>query len=721
MPTKNQLEQIIEKAYRLEKDRAAEESERGRRQLADASALFGFTPQGWFLNFAAVTSFLYVLTAEQDYARQAKESLFYYRDWLKDLPDHAASLRPEYESGIPPLEPVFQPLVFIPAVQRIRSTLSENELAEIAQMLEDTFTPVWRFPEWGGHNRAMLRAAGLALAAQTFPEYPMARRWANLADELAEESWGRWSIEDAMLYQPHWLRALIRYAEARRRGAELRDFLQPKFYLKAVTQLISPLGILPDFGDSHWLMHSHWEWMACLEWGARSYADPSMKWAAQRIFESLQMQTGSPDLYTATVAMMAWEWVDETVNPLPPINPHDALDDLVQKKFVWRTGWEADAAYACLNYRDEGDYGRIARDYLRSTLAVSAEKMHHGHSDEGSFVMLIHDKTLLLHESGYRESPPDGIYRAAPYHNRLVWRNSRRPADQDLLPFMIGYGSYHPTRTERLYQTRLGDVDFRRVRITDEKEGLIWDRSIIFLDNLPCWIVVDGVRALSTSYRTLSALWWTTDILGRGEDWYDTHIQGVQDWQNRKNSSLWIGMPAIPGQSRQLDVSSFRRSFQDELALSSTWAGIQRENQTIYFVTVLWPHRLADTIPVHSEVFKTLETSPAGRGIGISMQWRNEERFFGVLGDLDCGLGQEDIRPTYTPGSGMTDYGPLESDGAFCTWRKQGEAEWAGFINGTFLAVNGQTLYQGQPHGMFQEDRTALPGVPRRFRWVSEI
>jgi hypothetical protein len=45
--------------------------------------------------------------------------------------------------------------------------------------------------------------------------------------------------------------------------------------------------------------------------------------------------------------------------------------------------------------------------------------------------------------------------------------------------------------------------------------------------------------------------------------------------------------------------------------------------------------------------------------------------------------------------------------------------EWAGFINGTYLACDGKIYYEGLPHAMFQENKTALPGVPARFRWES--
>jgi hypothetical protein len=719
MPTKDVYLKIIEKAYQREKGRVAEEYEQGLAQIRAATPLFGFSPPRWMQNYAATCAFLYARNGDSQLAEQAKSALKFYQEWLGFLPADAASQRPEYADGIPPLEIVFQPLIFVPTVQNLRSALTGSELEVLVGLLADSLKLIWLFPEWGGHNRAMLRAAGLAMSAQAFPDHLDASQWASLADELAEESWGRWSIEDAMLYQPHWLRALFLYTEARGREVELKDMIQPRMHLKAPTQLISPLGILPDFGDSHWLNDSQWEWMACLEWGAASYHDPAMKWAANRIYQSRSQDV--VDAYTATVAALAWKWCDESVPAHPPVNRDDALDDLVMKKKVWRTGWEADASYACLNYRDEGDYGRVARDYLRTTLAVTAEKMHHGHADEGSFNMLIHKGTLLLHESGYRESPPDGIYRSAVYHNRLVWRPERKPDGFGLLEFLRGDGRYQAVRTERLYQTHLGDAEFIRVRTSDEASGLTWDRSIVFLPELPCWIVMDSALATRTQFRTISSLWWTTKLLAQGEDWFETHISSVMSWQNRKDAALLVCMPAVRQHPGILSVEPFRRSFQDEIALARTWTGEHRTGNYINFITVLWPHAFADLDENRPKAVEVVESDPTGRGIAVRLRWRNEEGLFGTLNDLNLACGQEDIRPTYTAERGKVSYGPVSSDAAFFSLRKSPQGEWAGFINGTYLSLNERILFQGKLHAMFQEDRSALPGIPARFRWESKF
>jgi hypothetical protein len=169
MPTKAEFLMVIEKAYAREKGRVNEEYKRGLLQAQTSTPLFGYLPPRWMLDFAATCAFLYARQGDLQLALQAKEALLFYGEWVKNLPAGAVNQRPEYADGIPPLEPVFHPVIFAPVVQSIMSVLSSTELECLASILADSLRSIWRFPEWGGHNRAMLRAAGLAQAAAIFP------------------------------------------------------------------------------------------------------------------------------------------------------------------------------------------------------------------------------------------------------------------------------------------------------------------------------------------------------------------------------------------------------------------------------------------------------------------------------------------------------------------------------------------------------------------------
>jgi hypothetical protein len=263
-------------------------------------------------------------------------------------------------------------------------------------------------------------------------------------------------------------------------------------------------------------------------------------------------------------------------------------------------------------------------------------------------------------------------------------------------------------------------VDFNRVRVIDESEGVVWDRSIIFIPDLTCWIVIDGLLATRNRFRTVSSIWWTTDILAQEDGWYETHIAKVMGWQNRRNSILLVGMPPAPGQSGTPAVAPFRRHFQDELALTRTWAGEQLIGRYLNFVSVLWPHLASDMDESRRQAVAVIPSEPYGRGLCVRLTWRDHEYLFGTLNDLSVGAGQEDIRPTYTAERGMARYGPIDSDAAFVAWHRSPDEERAGLINGTCLSYDGRVLFQALPNAMFQEDRTDRPGIPARFRWETE-
>ena len=714
MATRADYFQYIQEAYRRDSNQLEQEIENWQKQFNPDNSLFGYSPPGWPLSMAAVAAFLYEHTGESHLAETARDILLRYREWTRLMPEKALKTRPEYADGIAPIEPVFQPLMYVPAAARIRPAVSAEDFAAISAIVADSEKMVLRFPEWGGHNRAMLRAAGLALSAQVFKDHPEAGMWAQLADELAEESWGRWSIEDTQMYQSHWLRAMIHYSEARQKY-ELKTFIQPRMVLKSMVQLQTPLGSLPDYGDSHWMMHSQWEWLACLEWGAGVYNDQEMKWAAHRIWE--QRQQEAPTMYGANVLTYAWRWCSDEVDVQEPGTTLDALDDLVLKKAVFRTGWDKDATYGLFNYRDEGDYGRVARDYLRTTLAVSAEKMHHGHGDEGSFSVLVHKGTVLLHESGYREFPPDGIYRSSVYHNRLVWRNGMVPDSGSLLEFLRGDGHYSSLRTERLYQTHLDDAQISRIRMQDEREGLSWDRSICFLPALPCWIVIDTVYQQRSELNTISSLWWTKDIRQKGDNWFETHIGKFVDWTNSKNAGLLYVFPQASPNGAKLVLEDQRRCYQPETLIAQTWSGNPEPSTPINFVAVLWPHDYADLNPLRASGVKVVASQPEGRGLAVNLDWKGEKRLFTTLNDLSVSWLKDDIRPRYLAKNGMATFGAVTSDAAFTYTRQKGDEITSGLINGTRLVYEGKERYQALECGMFQEDATQKTGIAARFRW----
>ncbi|MCD6284693.1 MAG: hypothetical protein J7M39_02115, partial [Anaerolineae bacterium] len=91
---------------------------------------------------------------------------------------------------------------------------------------------------------------------------------------------------------------------------------------------------------------------------------------------------------------------------------------------------------------------------------------------------------------------------------------------------------------------------------------------------------------------------------------------------------------------------------------------------------------------------------------------------FGCKLDLDLGLIRQDIRPRYTYAAGHVRYGDFETDATPFYIDEVGREMRAAFTEGTGLSYQGDPLYSGSSHRMFQEDAGNRSVTPSwRERW----
>lgn len=696
-----------------------------RSKLAEALAAwrtsgpvgpFGYAPPGLPLALGCCAAFLH-RHGERDprLAKFAKECLFAYQDLAAELPAELKAPHPEYHLGTPPLDGLFMLPHFLAALADLRAAgaLSQEERALAAQLTAASLHPLFHFPEWGAHNRAMLRAASLAMAAATFPEHEDAPAWQALARVLAEDSWGRWTIEDAALYLPIWLRALIWYADAQG-GQEYWHFPQTRFYYRLILELLTPLGSLPDYGDSWWMPSAGW-YIPCLERAARELREPHLKFAAETIYRQLRAQ-GLPDAGTALLLLDAWRWADDSLQPERPFGLYPAAaDDLVAKKVVMRTGWEDEATYLCLNFRDEGDFGLAARDYLRQTLAVMAEKAHHGHADENSIVSFISGGSVLLHDAGYREVLPGGsAYRGDYYHNRLVWRRSLYTGEQPLLEFLEEGGQYHLVRTQRLHRERLSFADYSRTRVLDEERGLSWDRALLLLPELGCAVLFELLTFLKSGPITLASLLWSESVQQVGQCLYCLRTERIEGWTNPQRCQLlaWLGTP----DGVAVRIERARRHRQEESVLAASWAGQVSAGQGFCLATVLWPRPWAEGA-LGEASFELICPQEQQEGLALQLQVPGKRLTIGVRRELARGVEQSPVRPTYDPARSALQFAFWHTDAAlFIAEEGQGGSRYA-VVEATFLRKEQNVLFEAEPAALFQPDASLRAGIPRWRKW----
>ncbi|MEK6756477.1 MAG: hypothetical protein AABZ02_10040, partial [Bacteroidota bacterium] len=389
-----------------------------------------------------------------------------------------------------------------------------------------------------------------------------------------------------------------------------------------------------------------------------------MKWAANRIFETAKQFRSIIDVGEAYYLSDAYRWADESVKPKQPTSlSQEALEDIVGKKIVFRNGWDQQSTYLLLNYRDEGDGGWLHREFLRQTISVEEEKMHHGHADENSIPLLMSRGSLLLHDADYRNDLPSGKYgawRQDYFHNRVVARLDKRDKNQSLLEFVQNSGAYRAVRTQKIDFLNLKEVDMSRTRLIDDKLGYQWDRIITYIKEDDFFVVVDGIKILRSDYFTFANLWHAQHVFSRGEDYFDAATDSIQGIKFSTERSLLVYFPQL--YAKTIGVEPISRSQQTEHAIYQTISSHYKAGDTELFVSVLIPHKRGEQAAALLSKIRLLDVPAAYKAIGLEINRGGRTSYLGVKLDLEMEVAMENIRPRYLYELGKVSYGEFETD-----------------------------------------------------------
>lgn len=631
------------------------------------SVLWGYNSPSQPIYLADILGFLYQETGESHYAERAAQILGAYGDLRDAYPADYAASRAEYDDGIPALANFFFLPPYSRAYQQIRDSgvLDAPTRQKIEQELAHSLDFVFHFPEWGAHNRAMLRAEGLYYGYRALPDHPHADRWKQMAETLAFDNLHQWEAEDATIYHPIWLNALFSYAAISERPA-LYDSPLLRYYAEYFKQLFTPARTMPDIGDAAWNPQPA-PYIAAFEQFAAQYEDPELKWIAERMFEQFAARPGPPGVGAASALAQAYRWTDDALAPRAPTSTsQEVLDDIVGKKVVFRSGWAPDDTYLLLNYRDEGEGGFATREFLRHTITVEEEKMHHGSSDGNSIALLMDDGDVLLHDAGYRSglpSGPYGAYRADYYHNRLVVRKNKRDRHQSVAAFVRNSGAHRPVRTQKVDFLPFEEVDMSRTRLADDKMGYTWDRIVTYVKPEGFFLVVDAVEVNVEDYYTFTNFWHTQHLHDQGAHYYDTAIDSIESVALPQDKRLLVQFLDNTAKTDSFFVQD--RHGQEEHAIYQTKASHYRVGDYEVFVTALFPHDGSAPAASYLDKVRVLPTARYPEAIGFEIDRGTTTSYLGLKLDLASEVVRENIRPRYTWETGRTQYGPFETDAHF--------------------------------------------------------
>jgi len=648
------------------------------------STLFGYSPMSYPASLAVLMGYRYQETGDEKYAEKAVNLLLQYEDFKKIYPKEFYEDRVEFKKGLPPLADFFNMNHYPKAWKYIQNSPKITPAARktIEKGVADCANYLLNYPEWGPMNRSILRAEVCLYAAQVLPNHPDAPKWQQMAAVLSSDSYQRWEEEDATHYHPVWLLSLFHFVDAANDPAFFQSAI-PYYYLDYFSNLITPLGLIPDFGDGRWPEATS-RWLPIFEKGAAVYQNPVFKWAAQRYWNFFQQtDPNSTHLNLALDCISALEWCDESIPAQPPqAKSRLVMEEVVGKKVVFRNGIDSAATYLLVNYHDEGDAAFMPREYLRTTITAEEERVHHSHSDENSIVMLMHHGSILLHDAGYRDALPSGdygAYRADYFHNRLVVRKNNRwvrmlgePAEQPVWEFLRNSGAYRPVKTRLIDFFNFDQVDVSRTRVTDDELGYAWDRNVIYHKANDFFIVIDGIKALRRDFFTFTNLWHTQRIVGQGDRWFNTRIDSIEQFPVPGNQELLIYFPLVEHE-RSLGTFDLPRQSQAEKSIYETLSSFYYENQMEVFVTILYPHAPgADLAKVVNNI-EVIETDKFPQAIGLKLNFDGREEYLLVKLDLTMDYSQQNIRPRYTFDLGKAQCGPVLTDGNFAFISKTGK------------------------------------------------
>ncbi len=708
------------------------------KKTFDPLNVFGYRAPGGLLEMAVIYAYLYEKEKKPEYAARAKEVLLTYGDYRAVYPESSIALRSDYAGGVPALPDFFTVMRYVRTFDTLRrlGRLSPAEEAAAAELIAGSMRYLLRTAEWGPMNRSALRAESLAWAVRALPRHPETPRWEMQRRALGDDNWGNWQIEDATIYNGVWLYSLLGYADALGEMPALFATPEWRYYGQYYLNMMSPAGMVPDLGDAHWT--SNWNhFLIFFEAAAAALGDPGCKWAAETIAAKFVDFANPTSAGLGAMLLDAYRWGTDKVLAARPATPSmEVMDDLVGKKIVFRDGWSAAASYLLLNYRDEGDGGLNFRDYLRDTIPVEEEKMTHGHADENSLVLLMSGGSVLLHDGGYRDympSGPYGAYRQDYFHNRLCvrpekifWgqkagesRYSVREAvpGQSMLEFMRNAGSYRPVRTRKVDFLAFDDFDYSRTRVVDDGWGYQADRVVVFVKDPGFYVVFDVFKALREDYFTLGAFWHTRQIHDRGEHWYDTGYDRIQNAVLPEDKRLLVLFPST--EARVEGVEAEKRHYQDEWLVHQSWAQHFELGETCALVTVLVPHGNAERPADWAGRVSALPAEPSRAATGVAIRAGDREIVVGVKNDLRRDMSRDHRRPRYTYEAGRFRLGDFETDGDFVFAVRRGDGLDYTVVNLTKALYGKRVLVAGE-EGQYGLGYDALPdrgGIGKMRYW----
>jgi len=375
--------------------------------------------------------------------------------------------------------------------------------------------------EYGASNRPAGRAVGLAAINHWWPDSERHEFRAAYAEQVWNDWWKyRDNDENACGYNSHFLKYMALWVEVLGKHEEVyQDPAAKKMIYRYLAQ-VSPLGVMPHYGDGVGWAGSIGDWIGLFETWGTVYKDGQFRWAAHRLFEyaveheEQLWQWGNINYYVMNGLMTALFAADDSIEPVQPkvlctLTTRKAcrftsreertkthygvamVEKTIPDKLLLRTGWDLDSTFAMVELNPP---------------------MGHGHLDAGSVNCLVSKGSVLLTDTPY-------LVKGHEFHNCFQARRNN-PPDRNWGQSLEAH--CRMTITPEDVATD-GPNGAARIRIDNYMgEPLTLVRRVLLLGDAGL-LVRDTITATGPFDGAIGPAWQTTHVYGKqGFNWANT-------------------------------------------------------------------------------------------------------------------------------------------------------------------------------------------------------
>jgi len=484
--------------------------------------------------------------------------------------------------------------------------------------------------EYGAMNRSVGSAVGRDYLAMLLPDDGKTPERRHYAEAVWNDWWPqRDTDENSSGYNGLWLHEIGLWLEITGKEQRYQDPGMKQLAERSLAQ-VTPLGVVPGFGDVVSWCSDPGQWIGLMEKWASVYRDGRFKWAAHRLFEYTlahekeMWQWGNINDSTAEGLMDAWLAADDSIAEKEPElgslvtyrkaarwtsreerktgRWFELLDETIPNKLILRTGWQPEDTYA---------------------LVELCPPMGHGQGDAGSINYLVSKGSVLLADTPY-------LIKAHTFHNCFVVEPDSVPAGarprwrgDDFADMKIEVDDLH-TAPKAAYA---------RVHVRHYMgQPITLDRRIFFLGDSGLW-VRDTATAEKACAARLGPAWQTVAVYGqRGEHWVNTcwttvpapyiwDLRYMMQWENRPWDLLLYFVPQAGTEVAIDDVThDDTRAIVDRPLMNTAARRVRyqraatlKAGQSQHFTTVLVSHPpMPDASALAKGIESVLDTDDAG-------------------------------------------------------------------------------------------------------------